>query len=613
MPARIWYVLNQLEILMGKIIGIDLGTTNSVCAYMDRAESRVIINEEGGRVTPSVVGFSRNGERFVGDVAKRQMLINPRATIHSIKRFMGKKYRDARREIQSVNYRVTETASGDCGVEIEGRVYTPQEISAMVLQKLRRSAEDHLGESITEAVITVPAYFTDSQRQATRDASTIAGLDCLRIINEPTAAALAYVHERKRHSTIAVYDFGGGTFDISLLEVNRDVAEVLATRGNNSLGGADLDRRIVEWLIERFREDNDLDISDDAIVMQRLRDAAERAKLELSTATTTEIHLPFLVADTSGPRHLQTSLTRATFERLAEAHFQETINECKQAMTDAGLRPGDLDEIIMVGGSSRIPRVQELVQGLFRRNLNKGFNPDEVVAVGAAINAGILEGEVKAVTLLDVTNFSLGIEVQGRRFAKLIEKNTTIPSQQTQLVSTVVDNQKTVKIHVLQGENALARDNVSLGEFELTNIQPSLRGAPRIQVKFAIDSNGMVDVTAEDLRTGIAEKITIEAPTGLSKVDIERMRKEAESSEVKSSTDKALQGLRDQVERKLVSLEELIREHKPRLHKKDIFEVEQALKRGRMALIKSNDRKKLDELLTYISRYHTHLNHRLGL
>lgn len=597
---------------MGKIIGIDLGTTNSVCAYMDRAEPRVIINEEGGRVTPSVVGFSRNGERFVGDVAKRQMLINPLATIHSIKRFMGKKFRDSRREQQAVNYLIAETASGDCGVEIEGRVYTPQEISAMVLQKLRRSAEDHLGESVTEAVITVPAYFTDSQRQATRDAATIAGLDCLRIINEPTAAALAYVHERKRRSTIAVYDFGGGTFDISLLEVDRDVAEVLATRGNNALGGADLDRRIVEWLVQRFQEENDLDVSNDAIVMQRLRDAAERAKLELSTATTTEIHLPFLVADSSGPRHLQTALTRATFERLAESHFQETVSECKKAMKDAGLRPGDLDEIIMVGGSSRIPRVQELVQGLFRRNLNKGFNPDEVVAVGAAINAGILEGEVKAVTLLDVTNFSLGIEVQGRRFAKLIEKNTTIPTQKTQLVSTVIDNQKTVKIHVLQGEKPMAQDNVSLGEFELTNIQASTRGAPRIQVQFSIDTNGIVNVAAEDLRTGITEKITIEAPTGLSKVEIDRMKEEADAAEAKTNVEKALKGLRDQVERKLVVLEELLRENKPRLHKKDIFEVEQALKRGRMALIKSQDRKKINELLTYISRYHTHLEHRLN-
>ena len=430
---------------MGKIIGIDLGTTNSVCAYMDRTEPRVIINEEGGRVTPSVVGFSRNGERFVGDVAKRQMLINPDHTVHSIKRFMGRKYRDARKDVAAVNYRIIETAAGECGVDIGGRAYSPQEISAMILQKLKRSAEDHLGESVTEAVITVPAYFTDSQRQATRDAATIAGLDCLRIINEPTAAALAYVHERKRRSTIAVYDFGGGTFDISLLEVDRDVAEVLATRGNNSLGGQDLDQRIVEWLLARFREEHDIDVSDDLIVMQRLRDAAERAKLELSSATTTEIHLPFLVADASGPRHLQTSLTRATFERLVEPLFQETMAECRQALKDAGLRPGDLDEIIMVGGSSRIPRVQELVQGLFRRNLNKGFNPDEVVSIGAAINAGILEGEVKAVTLLDVTNFSLGIEIQGRRFAKLIEKNSKIPTQKTQLVSTVVDNQRTVK------------------------------------------------------------------------------------------------------------------------------------------------------------------------
>ncbi|MEL6349890.1 MAG: molecular chaperone DnaK, partial [Myxococcota bacterium] len=555
---------------MGKIIGIDLGTTNSVCAYMDRTDPRVIINEEGGRVTPSVVGFSRNNERFVGDVAKRQMLINPDATVHSIKRFMGRKYRDSQSEISSVNFKVVETASGECGVEIMGRTYTPQEISAMILQKMRRSAEDHLGEPVTEAVITVPAYFTDSQRQATRDAATIAGLECLRILNEPTAAALAYVHDRKRRSTIAVYDFGGGTFDISLLEVDRDVAEVLATRGNNALGGRDLDRHIVEWLIARFREEHDMDISDDPIVMQRLRDAAERAKLELSTATTTEIHLPFLVADASGPRHLQTTLTRATFERLVEPLFQETMTECRNALKDANLRPTDLDEVIMVGGSSRIPRVQELVQGLFRHSLNKGFNPDEVVAVGAAISAGILEGEVKAVTLLDVTNFSLGIEVQGRRFAKLIEKNTTIPTQKMQLVSTVVDNQRTVKIHVLQGESPLARDNVSLGEFELTNIQPAPRGVPRIKVKFAIDSNGIVNVSARDLRTGVSEEITIEAPTGLSKVELDRMRQEAEDADQAVRAAKELDQLRHQVERQLVDIEEMIQNNKNNLPRKDL-------------------------------------------
>lgn len=597
---------------MGKIIGIDLGTTNSVCAYMDRTEPRIIINEEGGRVTPSVVGFSRNGERFVGDVAKRQMLINPAATIHSIKRFMGRKYRDCRHDIQSMSYKVVETASGDCGIEIEGRVFTPQELSAMILQKLKRSAEDHLGESVTEAVITVPAYFTDSQRQATRDAATIAGLDCLRIINEPTAAALAYVHERKRRSTIAVYDFGGGTFDISLLEVDRDIAEVLATRGNNTLGGQDLDNRIVQWLIARFREENNMDIAGDPIVLQRLRDAAERAKLELSTATSTDIHLPFLVADSTGPKHLQTSLTRATFERLAEPLFQETMEECRQVLQDAELRPGDIDEIIMVGGSSRIPRVQELVQGLFRRTLNKGFNPDEVVGLGAAINAGILEGDVKAVTLLDVTNFSLGIEVQGRRFARLIEKNSKIPTQKTQLVSTVVDNQRTVKIHVLQGEKALASENVSLGEFELTNIQPASRGAPRIEVKFAIDANGIVNVSASDTRTGVSEEITIDAPTGLSKVEIEKMRQDANSAEQNTRDSRDVDQLRHQIERQLVDMEQIMRDNKPNFHRKDIYELEQTLKRGRMALLKSSDAMKLKELLVYLQRYQTGLNTKLS-
>ena len=596
---------------MGRIIGIDLGTTNSVCAYMDRNDPRIVINEEGGRVTPSVVGFAKGGERFVGDIAKRQMLINPDATIHSIKRFMGRHYKDAGPDLRLVNYQVTEASNGDCTVQVGGRNFSPQELAAMILQKVRKSAEDFLGEAVTEAVITVPAYFTDRQRQATRDAGTIAGLDVLRIINEPTAAALAYVHDRKKASTIAVYDWGGGTFDISLLEVDRDVAEVRATRGNNALGGADIDRRIVDWLLDCFKAEHNLDVSGDKIVMQRLRDAAERAKLELSSAPSTEIHLPFLVSDQGGPKHLQVSMSRATFEGLAEPLFQLTIEECKRALQDARLDVGDVDEIIMVGGSSRIPRVQDLVRDLFGKPLNKTFNPDEVVAIGAAIQGGILEGEIKAVTLLDVTNFSLGIEVQGRRFARLIPKNSTIPTQKAQLVSTVVDNQRTVKIHVLQGESSDARENVSMGEFELQNIQPAPRGVPRVQVRFAIDASGIVSVSAQDLRTGVSDEIIIDAPTGLSKVEIERLRAEAEAAARKDDETRELTELRNEVEKELVMLESFLRDNRGLLPKQDIFELEQALKRGRMALLKAADKRNLESLLGYLQRFYQHLTEKL--
>ncbi|MCB9743019.1 MAG: molecular chaperone DnaK [Alphaproteobacteria bacterium] len=597
---------------MGKVIGIDLGTTNSVCTYMDRRDPVVIINSEGGRITPSVVGISKNGERFVGDIAKRQLLINPEATIHSIKRFMGRRYREATDDVQSVQYKVVETRNGDCGVEVGDRVYLPQEIAAMILQKLRKSAEDFLGEQVTEAVITVPAYFTDRQRQATKDAGTIAGLNVLRIINEPTAAALAYVHDRKRSSTIAVYDFGGGTFDISILEVDRDLAEVRATRGNNALGGADIDNKIVDWLLEQFHREHGIDVSNDKVVLQRLRDAAERAKLELSSAYDTDIHLPFLLADSSGPKHLQCSLSRATFESLAMPLFERTIEECRAALEDCRLRPEDLDEVILVGGSSRIPMIQAMVQDLFKRPLNKSFNPDEVVAIGAAIQAGILEGDVKAVTLLDVTNFSLGIEVEGRRFARLIPKNTTIPTQKTQLVSTVVDNQRTVKIHVLQGESNDARDNVSLGEFELTGIEPAPRGVPRVQVRFAIDSNGIVQVSAKDVRTGVKSQITIDTPTGLSQTEIDELREEHEAIHRRAQDSAEMKELRHQIEKQLVSLENFLRDNCGFLHKKDIFEIEQALKRGRMALLKSADKANLDDLSMYLAHFFAHLADKTG-
>ncbi|MFZ5476345.1 MAG: molecular chaperone DnaK [Myxococcota bacterium] len=592
---------------MGKIIGIDLGTTNSVVAYLDRNEPRIIINEEGGRITPSVVGFSKNGERFVGDVAKRQMLINPEATIHSVKRFMGKRFKEAGKDLPLVNYKVVETRNGDCGFEVGTRVHTPPEVSAMILQKLKKSAEDFLGETVTDAIITVPAHFNDRQRQATKDAGTIAGLNVLRIINEPTAAALAYVHDRRKSATIAVYDFGGGTFDVSIVRIDRDVGEVLSTRGHNALGGGDIDRLLMEWLLEQFHREHNIDISHDKVVRQRLRDAAERAKVELSAALETEIQLPFLTATPAGPLHLQCTLTRAQFEAMAMPLFEKTIEECRRAMQDARLGPEEVDEVVMVGGSSRIPRVKELVRDFFRRPLNQAFNPDEVVAIGAAIQGGVLEGEVKAVTLLDVTSLSLGIEVEGRRFAKLIPKNTPIPAHKMQLVSTVVENQKTVKIHVLQGESALAAENTSLGEFELQGIEPAPRGVPRIEVKFSIDANGIVNVSARDGRSGVHGNITITAPTGLSKLELEQLRAEAAEYEEKQAHAGELKELRFQIERQLVTLETMHREQKAVLHKMDLTELEHALKRGRMALAKNSDRANLEEVAAWLKRFHAHL------
>ena len=509
---------------MAKVIGIDLGTTNSVCAIIEGGEARVVISEEGGRVTPSVVGFAKDGTRFVGDIAKRQLLINPSATVHSLKRFIGKQFDDVGDQTSLVHYPVTRGDKDMAVIEVEGRHYTPQELSALILQKIKRAAEAYLEEAVTEAVITVPAYFTDSQRQATKDAGIIAGLDVLRIINEPTAAALAYVHQRKGEARIAVYDWGGGTFDISLLKVDSDIAEVLSTRGNNVLGGGDVDQAVVNWLVARFKEDTGLDVSDDSVVMQRLRDAAERAKIELSSTTSAEIHLPFLTADATGPKHLQATLTREEFEGLAGDLFEATIDECKRAMDDAGVKPGDVDEVIMVGGSSRIPKIQEMVEALFGRPLNKSLHPDEVVAIGAAVQASILGGETKAVTLLDVTNFSLGIETEGRRMATLIPKNTTIPTEASRLVSTVTENQSTVKIHILQGESESADENVSLGQFELHNIQPGARGEPRIHVSFNIDSSGIVRVSAQDSRSGVSDEIEISSPIGMTKAELDALQ-----------------------------------------------------------------------------------------
>jgi molecular chaperone DnaK len=526
---------------MGKVIGIDLGTTNSVVCFMDRQEPSVVVNEEGSRVTPSVVSLSDDGERLVGESAKRQLVLNPETTIHSVKRFMGKTFEEAQEDIALVNYNIRATPSGDCGIVVGEKMYSPQEISAMILQKLRRSAEEFIGEPISDAVITVPAYFTDRQRQATRDAGLIAGLNVLRIINEPTAAALAYLKSRRDTCTVAVYDFGGGTFDVSILDVDQDIAHVRATRGNTALGGADVDWRLVEWLLEQFHQAHALDVSEDKLVLQRLRDAAERAKIELSWSKETEINLPFLVSDTSGPKHLQVQLTRTTFEGLILPLVQETIEECKKALEDAGIEPTSVHEVILVGGSSRIPLAQQMVQDLFGKTLNKTFNPDEVVAVGASIQSGILEGAIKSITLLDVTNFSLGIETEGRRFSKIIPKGTHIPTQRTQLVSTVTDNQTTVRIHILQGESELAKENVSLGDFELQGIPLGTRGSAKVQVKFSIDSNGIVNVSATESSSAIAHEITIKAPTSLSADELQKLRIEAQEFQDDSNVKNALQ------------------------------------------------------------------------
>jgi molecular chaperone DnaK len=492
-------------------------------------------------VTPSVVALSENGERLVGEAAKRQLVLNAETTIHSVKRFMGKTFEEAQEDIALVNYNVRATPSGDCGIVVGEKTFSPQEVSAMILQKLRRSAEEFIGEPISDAVITVPAYFTDRQRQATRDAGLIAGLNVLRIINEPTAAALAYLKSRRDTCTVAVYDFGGGTFDVSILDVEQDIAHVRATRGNTALGGADVDWRLVEWLLEQFHQAHALDVSEDKLVLQRLRDAAERAKIELSWSKETEINLPFLVSDTSGPKHLQVQLTRTTFEGLIQPLVQETVEECKKALADAGLEPANVHEVILVGGSSRIPLAQQMVQDLFGKTLNKTFNPDEVVAVGASIQSGILEGAIKSITLLDVTNFSLGIETEGRRFSKIIPKGTHIPTQRTQLVSTVTDNQTTVRIHILQGESESAKENVSLGDFELQGIPLGSRGSAKVQVKFSIDSNGIVNVSATESSSGLAQEITIKAPTSLSADELQQLRLEAEQFQKDADTMDALE------------------------------------------------------------------------
>ena len=512
---------------MAKAIGIDLGTTNSVVSVMEGGEPKVIVNSEGDRVTPSVVAFGKDGQRLVGQVARRQAITNPENTIYSIKRFMGRRFDEVKREIAMVPFAVESGPGGDVRVKAGGKLHSPPEISAVVLSKLKQAAEDYLGEKVVDAVITVPAYFNDAQRQATKDAGKIAGLNVLRIINEPTAAALAYGLDKKKEETIAVYDFGGGTFDVSVLEVGDGVIEVKATNGDTHLGGDDLDQRIIEWMIQEFKKDQGIDLSSDKMALQRLKEAAERAKIELSSSVETEINLPFVTANASGPKHLQMKLTRSQFEKLVDDLLERTLEPARQALRDAGVEPKDIDEVVLVGGSTRIPKVQQLVQSLFGREPHKGVNPDEVVAIGAAIQAGVLQGDVKDVLLLDVTPLSLGIETLGSVTTRLIERNTTIPVRKSEVFSTAADNQTTVSVHVLQGEREMARDNRTLGQFQLVGIPPAPRGLPQIEVTFDIDANGIVNVSAKDLATGKEQKITITSSSGLSKSEIDRMVKEA--------------------------------------------------------------------------------------
>ncbi|HEX4951895.1 MAG TPA: molecular chaperone DnaK [Thermoanaerobaculia bacterium] len=569
---------------MSKIIGIDLGTTNSVVAIMEGSEAKVIPNAEGNRTTPSVVGFSKSGERLVGQVAKRQAVTNPENTVFSIKRFMGRRHDEVTEEMKMVPYKVVRADNGDVRVQVSDKRYSPPEISAMVLQKLKQAAEDYLGEKVERAVITVPAYFNDAQRQATKDAGKIAGLTVERLVNEPTAAALAYGLDKKKDQTIAVYDFGGGTFDISILEVGEGVVEVKATNGDTHLGGDNLDQRIIEWLLEEFKKDQGIDLGQDPMAMQRLKEAAEKAKIELSSVMDTDINLPFITADASGPKHLNLRLSRAKLEQLVEPSIRRSIAPCQQALKDSGLTAKDIDEVVLVGGQTRMPAIQKLVQDLFGKEPHKGVNPDEVVAVGAAIQGGVLRGDVKDVLLLDVTPLSLGIETLGGVATKLIERNTTIPTRKSEIFSTAADNQSQVEIHVLQGEREMARDNRTLGRFHLIGLPPAPRGVPQIEVAFDIDANGIVNVSAKDLGTGKTQNITITASSGIDDREIDRMVKEAEVHGEEDKKRRQQVEARNQLDNLVYQTEKNLEEHKEKLDAGALGNVKEALEQAKRAL-----------------------------
>jgi molecular chaperone DnaK len=586
---------------MAKIIGIDLGTTNSVVAIMEGDKVTVIPNEEGGRTTPSVVGFTQKGERLVGQVAKRQRVTNPENTIYSIKRFMGRRFNEVGQEIKQVPFKVAQVANGDVRVEALGKQYAPPEISAMILQKLKKAAEDYLGEKVEKAVITVPAYFNDSQRKATKDAGKIAGMEVVRIINEPTAAALAYGMDKKKDQTIAVYDFGGGTFDISILEVGEGVVEVKSTNGDTHLGGDDIDQIVQDWIVSEFRRESGIDLTKDKMALQRLKEAAEKAKMELSTTMETEINLPFITADSSGPKHLLMKLSRAKLEQLVEDLVQRSVGPCRQAMSDANIKPEDIDEVILVGGQTRMPRIQEVVKNLFGREPHKGVNPDEVVAVGAAVQGAVLAGDVKDVLLLDVTPLTLGIETLGGVFTKMIARNTTIPTKKTEVFSTASDNQPSVEIHVLQGEREMADYNRTLGRFHLDGIPPAPRGIPKIEVTFDIDANGILHVSAKDLGTGKQQAITITGHSGLDEKEIDRMVKDADAHSEEDKRRREVVDAKNQADQMVYSLEKLLRENKDQIPEADAERVRTELENTKRAM-ESDDLERIKAAVEALSR-----------